>query len=190
MVEAQHVASGWTYAEFARLPADGRRREVVAGELYVTPAPRPTHQRVVARLTTTLETFVTTHGLGWVFPGPIDVLFGEGDYLEPDLVFLSRERQHLVSDRGIEGPTDLVVEVASESTAERDRGIKRQRYAHFGVPEYWIIDSTAGAVEVYRLTLGPGTPEVVSDTLRWTPWPGAPTLECGITSILDASSGA
>lgn len=83
-----------------------------------------------------------------------------------------------------------MVEVASESTAERDRGIKRRRYAHFGVPEYWIIDQTAGTVEVYRLALDPGKPKVIRDTLRWTPLPEGPTLEFGIAAILDISSGA
>jgi Uma2 family endonuclease len=62
--------------------------------------------------------------------------FAEGDYLEPDLVFVARDREALLSDRGIEGPPDLVVEVVSPSTEARDRGLKLDRYRHFGVGEY------------------------------------------------------
>ncbi|MGQ0816077.1 MAG: Uma2 family endonuclease [Gemmatimonadota bacterium] len=180
---AQPMARGWTYAEFARLPSDGQRREIIAGDLYVTPAPRPLHQRVVARLVILLENFAATHGLGSIYPGPIDVLFAEGDYLEPDLVFVRRERQGIVSDRGIEGPPDLVVEIVSEATAGRDRDIKRRRYAHFGVPEYWIVDPDAHTVEVYRFTLDAETPAIVKDVLRWTPMPAGPTLECTVREI-------
>jgi Uma2 family endonuclease len=78
--------------------------------------------------------FVDAHDLGWVLTAPVDVLFPEGDYLEPDIVVLLRGREETVTDRGIEGPPDLIVEVVSGSTAARQCGLKRERYAHFGVP--------------------------------------------------------
>ena len=82
----------WTYAEFARLPDDGKRYEVIAGELEVTPSPRPKHQDVVGALAELLRPFVRQHQLGKLYPGPIDVLFAAGDYLVPDLVFVRREQ--------------------------------------------------------------------------------------------------
>lgn len=176
--------SGWTYAEFARLPTDGNRYEVIAGDLYVTPAPRPHHQRAVLQLAMRLETFARQHDLGWVLQGPIDVLFAEGDYLEPDMVFVRRERLGIISDRGIEAAPDLVVEVLSESTADRDRSVKRARYAHFGVPQYWIVDLDAGAIEVYRLQEDPEHPAVVRDALTWQPSPGGPTLTLHVQALL------
>src|SRR5688500_11271223 len=115
----------WTYEEFARLPDDGNRYEVIAGELYVSPSPRPSHQLILTPLIMRLHPFVEQFGLGRVYIGPIDVLFAEGDYLEPDLVFVRRDRLGIVSDRGLEGPPDLVVEILSPSTAKRDRTIKR-----------------------------------------------------------------
>ncbi len=130
----QHTT--WTYSEFARLPSDRNRYEVIAGELYVTPAPRPLHQQVLSALHFLLSEFVMRHNLGWVLPAPIDVLFAEGEYVEPDLVFVRRERRGIITDRGIEGPPDLIVEILWDSTAKMDRGVKLQQYTRFGVPLY------------------------------------------------------
>jgi Uma2 family endonuclease len=114
------------------------------------------------------------------------VLFGEGDYLEPDLVFVRADRLHLVSERGIEGAPDLVVEVLSPATAHRDQGIKLARYRHFQVTEYWIVDVDARSLAIWRLAEGAEAPEVVQADghVRWTPVPGGPTLEAGLVEIL------
>lgn len=180
----QPAESRWTYDEFARLPEDGNRYEVIAGELYMTPAPRPTHQQVGFTLARRLADFVDQHRLGWVLPAPVDVLFAEGDYLEPDIVFVRRERQAIITDRGIEGAPDLVVEVLSTSTASRDRGLKRERYALYGVPQYWVVDRDAGHVEVFRMLEDPERPEVVRDTLVWKLHPGAPELTISVPEIV------
>ena len=173
---------GWTYAEFARLPDDGNRYEVIAGELYVTPSPRWIHQRVAFRLGFLIERFLEEHGFGgFLSTGPIDVLFGEGDYLAPDLVFVRQEREAIVKPRGIEAAPDLVVEVVSDSTARRDRGIKRERYAHFGVPEYWVVDVEAQRVEVYRLN---EPPRFETEVLTWRPVEDGPTLEIDLRRAL------
>jgi Uma2 family endonuclease len=173
----------WTYAEFARLPDDGNRYEVIAGELFVSPSPRPTHQRVVTRLAFVLSGHVQEHRLGSVLVGPIDVLFAEGDYLAPDVVFVRRERSGIESDRGLEAAPDLVIEVASPSTAGRDRILKRERYLHFGVPEYWVVDPEALEILVYRSTGDPTKPEVMSETLEWRPFPSAPSLQIDIPAL-------
>jgi Uma2 family endonuclease len=173
----------WTYAEFARLPDDGNRYEVIAGELYVSPAPRPLHQLVVTRITVALSAHVEANRMGTVFVGPIDVLFAEGDYLEPDVVFVRRERGGIESDRGLEAAPDLVVEVASPSTGGRDRILKRERYLHFGVPEYWVVDPEAREVLVYHSTGDPTKPDVLAETLTWRPFPSAPPLEIDIPAL-------
>lgn len=180
----QPAVRRWTYDEFARLPEDGSRHEIIGGDLYVTPSPRPAHQEIVARLTEILRPFVRTHHLGRVLPGPIDVLFAAGDYLEPDLAFVRQERRGIITPRGIEAAPDLVIEVVSGSTARRDRGIKRERYAWFGVAEYWIIDADAGHVEVYRMLVDPAKPQIVRDLLVWSPVPGGPTLKISVGELL------
>jgi len=178
---SRSVAERWTYDEFARLPDDGNRYEVIAGELYVTPAPRSAHQEVLMRLIEIAGPFVRRHGLGRMLPG-FDVLFGEGDYLEPDLVFLRRGRTDLVRSRGVEGAPDLVIEILSDSTAGRDRGIKRARYEHFGVAEYWIIDTDARQIEIHRP--GERLPRIEGGILRWQPILDGPVLEIDVQELL------
>ena len=176
----------WTYAEFARLPSEGSTRyEVIDDELYVTPAPGARHQRIVTDLVTFLNTFVRAHDLGELFVSPFDVLFAEGDYMEPDLVFVRRDRVELLSDRGVEGAPDLLVEVLSPSTARRDRGIKLERYRHFGVAEYWIVDPESRTFEVWRLAEGVDQPVVLgaADHLKWEPLPGGGALEVPLQEI-------
>ena len=181
----QPARRGWSYAEFARLPDDGNRYEVINGELCVTPSPSPVHTRIAFNLASLLEAFVAAHDLGWVTPAPVDVLLGEDDYVQPDVVFIRRERGEKVTDRGIEFPPDLVVEVLSPSTAFRDRVQKRDRYAAFGVPEYWIIDPDARRVEVYRPGTDPdGPPVLVTETLEWQPVPGGPVLSLKLADFI------
>lgn len=188
-MDANRTRARWTWAEFARLPSEGSRRyEIIADELYVTPGPAPRHQRVVARLIEILGPFVRRHRLGEVLPGPIDVLFGEGDYLEPDLVFVGSSGAHLVTDRGIEGPPDLIVEIVSPSTATRDRELKRDRCQLFSVPEYWVIDPEARSVEVWRFAEGPDAYVRlgVAETLQWRPVAGGPALSIEVSELVAA----
>lgn len=180
---AQHTPTRWTYAEFARLPDDGNRYEVIAGELHVSPAPRPLHQRILTRLTAAVAAHVHEYDLGAAYVGPVDVLFAEGDYLEPDLVYVRRERRGIESDRGLEAAPDLVVEVTSPSTAGRDRILKRERYLHFGVPEYWVVDPDALEILVFRAAGDPTKPEVYREKLAWRPSPEAPPLELDLTAL-------
>jgi Uma2 family endonuclease len=178
------AARRWTYEEFAELPDDGNRYEVIGGELYVTPSPRTLHQVIVSRLNRVLGAFVEEHQLGEVIVGPIDVLFGEGDYMAPDLVFVRAERHAVVSDRGLEEAPDLIIEVLSPGTAKRDRGIKRERYAHFGVPEYWVVDPVARRIEILRVSEGVAEPvEIAAASLDWQPVPGGPRLTLDVAHL-------
>lgn len=111
-------------------------------------------------------------------------MFTEGDYLEPDFVFVRGERRGIISDRGLEAAPDLVIEVASPSTAFRDRSLKRERYAHFGVPEYWIVDPQRAQVEVHRPAENPAAPfQIASETLDWQPIPGGPVLTLDVAAL-------
>jgi Uma2 family endonuclease len=171
-METKRTRQRWTYAEFARLPSDGAARyEVIDGELVVTPAPALLHQKIVSHLVWLLYGFVHESGLGEVYGGPVDVLFAEGDYLEPDIVFVRKGRDDVLTDRGIEGPPDLAVEVLSPSTAARDRGVKLERYRLYGVPEYWVIDPDERTIEVWNFTLGADEPVVYrgAQTPTWSP---------------------
>ena len=140
-----------TYKEYEALPADGRRYEIHDGELSVTPAPSPRHQRSVGALYLMLAQHVNSRGLGEVFLSPIDCILSDISIVQPDLVYLDTGRGSLVSSRGIEGPPTLVVEILSPSTTEIDRSTKRPLYARHGVPYYWIVDPEARTIEGYIL---------------------------------------
>jgi Uma2 family endonuclease len=178
------AARRWTYEEFAQLPDDGSRYEVIGGELYVTPTPRSLHQKVVIRLSQVLESFAVEHGLGEVF-GPLDLVLGPDDFLQPDLLFVRKDRIGIVNDHKAEAAPDLVIEVLSPATALRDRGLKRERYAQFGVPEYWIVDADARKIEIYRLKENSRRPiEVATGSFTWQPVADGPTLRLDAAHLL------
>lgn len=137
----------FTYAEYQRLP-DDRRYEVLEGELVMTPGPGKDHQLMVLDLGGLLRSFTRKAGLGLVFVAPFDVILSEQTVVQPDLLFVSQGRLDIVQDRGVFGPPDLVVEILSPSTAQRDLQTKRLLYGSHGVREYWILDPIARSVEV------------------------------------------
>jgi len=139
-----------TYEDFCLLPEDGKRREIIEGELFVTPSPLTAHQRAVMRLSVFLWQFVDEHELGEVFAAPFDVVFSDFDVVEPDLLYISKERGSVLTRKNVQGAPDLVVEVLSESTARVDRSIKLKLYGRFGVQEYWIIDVDGPSADIYR----------------------------------------
>src|SRR6266699_4185771 len=124
-------------------PDDNLRYEVIDGELFMTPAPSWQHQYGLGRLHVVLDNWVYPRGLGTVVEAPIGVVLDEEDGVQPDLVYVSRERSSVIGERGVEGPPDLVAEVLSPSTEARDRGVKMRRYAVADVPHYWLLDPQA-----------------------------------------------
>jgi Uma2 family endonuclease len=186
---SQERMSRWTYAEYARLPESGStRHEVIAGDVAVTPAPTSRHQRIAAELVSYLHTYTRAHGLGQVYVGPLDILFAAGDYFQPDIVFIRADRLDILSERGVEAPPDLVVEIPSPATAHRDRGIKLDRYRMYGVPEYWIVDPEANRIEAWHLREGAEAPESMGSEGRflWEPTSDATPLEIDLADLFRA----
>lgn len=133
-------------------PEDGNRYEVIDGGLYVTPPPVWQHQHASDTLFGYLWQHIHPRRLGKIVTAPIGVVLDSENGIQPDLVYVSRERMDIITESGIKGVPDLVVEVLSPSTRARDRGIKMRRYAGAGVPHYWIVDPRTRAVEEYALT--------------------------------------
>lgn len=132
-------------------PEDGNRYEVIDGELFVSPPPVERHQRGAGSLYGILWQHVTARRLGRVYFAPIGVVLDAENGVQPDLIFVSNERAGIITERGVEGAPDLVVEVLSPSTRARDRGIKMRRYAAAGAPHYWLLDPSTQNLEAYRL---------------------------------------
>lgn len=84
---------------------------------------------------------------------PYDAILSQHDVVQPDLVFVSEERRHLITESNLQGAPDLAVEVVSPASRERDFGVKRKLYAQFGVREHWLVDPGENVVEVYSLGL-------------------------------------
>ena len=141
----------YTYEEYCYLPNDGRRYEIVEGELYVTPSPSSTHQTVSRRLQFALMTQLEIPGLAMVYNAPFDIILAETSVVQPDLTIIRKSRRDNISKRGFEGPPDVVVEILSASTRGNDVFLKKAAYARAGVPEYWIVDPGPGHIEVFSL---------------------------------------
>jgi len=147
----------WTVDDLELFPDDTLRREIIAGELFVSRAPHPDHQRVLRNLATPLDLWNRRVGRGRLEWG-VGLVFSPTDAVIPDLVWASHERwARIVNAEGrLVAAPELVVEVLSpgEENARRDRELKRKLYAVYGVDEYWIVDPLQQAVEVYRRAAG------------------------------------
>ncbi len=144
------VAKRWTYEDYLKLE-DDKRYEIIGGKLIEMPAPTTTHQRIVGRLFRLMSDFVEENSLGEVFVSPVDVILSEENVVQPDVVFVSKEKEDIISERGVFGTPDIVVEVISPSTLKRDTEDKKKLYAEYGVKELWLIFPGEKAVEVFSL---------------------------------------
>jgi len=143
---------GLTYEDLCRLPDDGMRHELIDGDLYVTPSPRLKHQRLATNVAGHIFIYLREHPLGHVYQAPLDVVFSDSNVVEPDVLYVSYEREERqATERYLAGAPDLVVEILSPSTRYVDLGVKLRLYERFSVPEYWIIDPDNETVKIYRL---------------------------------------
>lgn len=138
-----------TYDDYLNFPDDGRRHELIEGEHYVTPSPDARHQRILQRLSLTIGNYLEAYPIGELFFAPFDVILSDIDVVEPDLLYVSRERASIVQ-RWVHGAPDLVVEILSPGTRKTDEITKRRLFDRAGVVEYWIIDPELDVVKVYR----------------------------------------
>jgi Uma2 family endonuclease len=141
----------WTYNDYAALPDDGRRYEIVDGVLLMTPAPNRWHQKAVLRFSSYLFTYVESAGLGEVHVAPFDVQLAPNKVFQPDVMVVLNTGLEKIKDDRIIGAPDLVVEVAWPATAPYDRLTKYEAYARAGVQEYWIADPVARSSEIFVL---------------------------------------
>ncbi len=142
-----------TYEDYVKTPED-ERHELIEGELLMTPSPVPKHQRISRKIEFILEKFVTENDLGEVFDAPCDVYLDDENVVQPDILFISKERLNIIGEKNIQGAPDLAIEIISESSAYRDLVQKKRLYARFGVKEYWIVIPEEKSIEIYILKDG------------------------------------
>ena len=150
-VSSQRQAIPMTYAEYALLPQDRNRYEVLDGELFMTPSPSVRHQVAAFELASILRDHVSRHKLGRVLVAPMDVMLSETNIVQPDILFLRTDRVPPGDADNVRVAPNLIVEVISPSTAKEDREDKRTVYARHGVAHYWIVDPGLRTLEMYSL---------------------------------------
>lgn len=145
-----------TNKDLEGLPQDGNRYELIEGELCVSTAPELIHQRVIGKLHFAFANYLAEKPIGEILYGP-GVILSDYDGVIPDLVYLSNERRdQIATGTRIYGAPNLVIEVLSPGTQnmERDRKVKLNLYDKYGIDEYWIVDTRARSIEIYRREAG------------------------------------
>ncbi len=137
-----------SFADLQRMPDDSNRYELYDGEVRVVPSPLLRHQIVSQRVLLALVAYADDHG-GQVVQPPMDLVLSDYDVLQPDLMYFGPAgAASLDPNDWVRIRPDLAIEVLSPSTAHIDRGRKRDLFARYRVPEYWIIDPDAKQLEV------------------------------------------
>lgn len=137
----------FNYNDYLLLPED-KRYEILDGDLLVVAAPSTEHQSLSLRLEVALFHHVKDKGLGQVLHAPCDVVLSEENVLQPDILFVSKERSGIIGEMNIQGPPDLVIEILSTGSRNKDVDLKRKLYGRFGVLEYWMVDPEHSTVVV------------------------------------------
>jgi Uma2 family endonuclease len=148
------TATKLTYDDYVKLPDDGKRYEIIDGELFVNPAPVPQHQHLVLNIATALRSYFKGKGGGRALIAPTDVLFSDDRIVQPDVFVILADRASIVGKKNVQGTPHLVVEVLSDGTRRYDEIQKRRLYESAGVEEYWVVDPEIEALKTYRLSGG------------------------------------
>jgi Uma2 family endonuclease len=178
-------ATGLTIADLEAFPDDGVKREIIGGELFVSPKGSRRHQRVIALLSHYLVEWALAHG-GEAYAEP-DVYYSDRDGVVPDVVLVSAATAAMLDPEVIDRAPDLIVEVSSPSTRGHDLVRKRALYEAQGVPEYWFADLDADRIEVYRLADGSYPPPAIVERGGAIAPPHLPGLHVAVADALGLS---
>lgn len=161
------AAALWTVDQLWTVPADGQRREIIDGELFVSPSPVWSHQYVVDELARAIHSYLRRNRIAKVLTAPADVVFGPRTLVQPDVLVVPLVAGRPPANFHEAGKLLIAAEVLSPGTARRDRGVKRRLYQRESVSEYWIIDVDSRLIE--RWLPGDERPEVITTRLEWIP---------------------
>ena len=139
----------YTVEDIYLLP-DGQRAELIDGQIYNMAPPSPLHQKLVALFTTALQNYIKSKGGSCeVYPAPFAVFLNQDDrnYVEPDISVICDPNK--ITEKGVDGAPDFIIEIVSPGTQRRDYGIKLFKYRTAGVREYWIVNPAKEIVNAY-----------------------------------------
>ena len=149
-----YVPPRMTWEDLLQFPEDGKRYEIIGGELFVAAAPSKRHQRLLKRLFNAFYAGLELSGCGQVFFAPVDVKFTDEDVVEPDLIAIREDRMHIYADNPVTEAPDIVLEVISPTSVRHDEVRKAALYASNDVPEYWIANSVRPSLRLLALRGG------------------------------------
>ena len=178
------AAKEWTVEMLETLPDDGKRYEIIDGELIVSPSPRLGHQQILWKLVVLIDGYIRAHPSWLGVVAPADVVFDRTNVVEPDL-FIARRDVNAKLEYIEAGSIALAIEVISPSTARQDRNAKRKLYQKFSVPQYWIVDPDGRLIERWRPE--DTRPEILTDAIDWVPPGGGPALQLELDELFGAS---
>lgn len=138
----------YTANDYMNLP-QGAPFQLIEGELVYMSAPTTKHQEISGNLYFEIQTYLQKNTLGKVYFAPLSVKFDDNNVVEPDILFVSIKKQTIITEKGIEGVPEFVVEILSKGNVQNDRKRKMKMYGNFGIDEYWIINPILETVEVY-----------------------------------------
>jgi len=173
----------FTYEDYCRIPEDGKCHELIEGEFFVSPAPFIQHQSVSANLLRALLQAIHKPGLARVFHPPTDLILARTTVVQPDLIVVGQARESFITKRAVEGPPDVVVEILSPSSLDRDQYIKRKLYEKFQILEYWVVDPEQESITVYRLDEGTYGIRANYDRTSTLESPEFPTLQVPLADV-------
>jgi len=178
----------WTSADLELLPEDGKRYEIIDGELFVTRAPHWQHQNTCINFCIVLKAWSKSTDLGYVVMGA-GVIFGDNDDVIPDVVWVSKARYNSLIDQAghLLGAPELVIEVlsAGKENERRDREVKLKLYSSRGVLEYWIADWRTQQIEIYRRENGVLKLQMTLYATDSLTSPLLPDFSCPLAQIFD-----
>ena len=152
----------FTAADYQEMPDDGRRYQLVEGELFKAPAPNTFHQFVQKNLLRILDTYLLQHPVGTVLGSPCDIYLDDLNVLQPDLLYVTSEHAARIHDDGIHGAPDLAIEILSPSSAALDRR-KRGLLAKAGTVEFWQVDPALRQIQRFVFAENAAKPVALID---------------------------
>ncbi|GIW23619.1 MAG: hypothetical protein KatS3mg068_2626 [Candidatus Sericytochromatia bacterium] len=140
----------WTYKEYLEIE-DENRYEILKGKLVMAPAPNRFHQDICGNLYFLIKKYLQKNNIGKIYTSPIDVVLREDIVVQPDLVIVLKENYKILQEKGIIGIPDIVIEIISPSSVERDLIHKKNIYEEAGIKEYWIVFPKEKMIEILFL---------------------------------------
>ena len=138
--------------DYEEMPEGPPYHQVIEGNLVMSPSPTLHFiKKLFLKIASLINQFLETNPIGEVFAAPLDVFLDDINIYQPDVIFISKRRLDIITEKGIEGAPDLAIEILSPSTARLDKGIKRKQFARHGVKELWLVDPETRTIEVYLL---------------------------------------